>query len=126
MEVQRNLLAKAFIFRRNVIIINIAVSVKPKTNKWFAVCGSFLVWGGSVLSAKFDNIVFLLLGAILALAGSWLLTLSLIFIWRVNHEELPVLNARNDVVVIQGCMTGEECMKAQSFGCTDEQDCTKE
>jgi hypothetical protein len=105
-------------------MINIAVSVKPRTNKWFAIGGSFLVWGGAVLSAKYDNIVLVLLGAILALAGSWLLTLSLIFIWKVKNEELPVTYAREDVVVIQGCVTGEECLEEQSCSCSKEQDFT--
>ena len=109
-------------------MINIAISVKPRTNKWYAIAGSFLVWGGSVLSAKFDNLTFLLLGAILALIGSWLLTLSLLFIWKVKNEELAAMLASKDVVVVQGCVTPDECVKEESCGqgCTKEQNCNKE
>jgi hypothetical protein len=99
-------------------MINVAISVKPRANKWLALTSSFLVWGGSVLSAKAANIIVLLLGALLALAGSWLLALSLTFIWKVKNEELSALLTSKDVVVVQGCVTPEECLS--------EQDCSQD
>lgn len=57
------------------------ISPKPRIKKVKGFIGSLFIWGGAVLPAKVDGGIWLGVGGLMAVIGSWLIALALVYMW---------------------------------------------